>query len=103
MIELPPLDGDSDERSLGWVALNYRTAHTVNAQGQYEQLERFVREYGLACRRAALEEAAQVCDEAAAQSRRMDWPDFAVAESGCADAIRAAAEIGSGGGRDAAA
>lgn len=54
MIELP--------EPLPWHALNYRTAHTVDAEAMWQELAEAIREYGNACARAAMARDAQICD-----------------------------------------
>jgi hypothetical protein len=61
--KLPPLP-DENDNSLGWHALNYRTAHTMHAQAMYEELERYVREYGALCARQATESIADALSDA---------------------------------------
>lgn len=55
MIELPPLEHpESDDLSLGWHALNYRTANTLHAEAMYQELCAFVRAYAEQAVRDAL-------------------------------------------------
>jgi hypothetical protein len=62
-IELPPFHADAEGQDLGWHALNYRTAHTLQAHWMWVELEKYVREE---IRSAVLQErerCARVCEE----------------------------------------
>lgn len=78
----------SDENSLRWHALNYRTAHTMHAEAAWKELEAFVAAAILAER----ERCAKLCEREAKKQRR-DWPENAdvgpdYAATRCAEAIR---------------
>ena len=89
MIELP--------EPLPWHALNYRTAHTVDAEAMWQELAEAIREYGNACARAAMERAAQIADAEraefmpqAANNNGSRESDFAFGSVNSAERIAAA-------------
>lgn len=55
-MEMPPLKNDDEDLDLRWHALNYRTADTRHAEAMWQELERYVENYGELCARMAREQ-----------------------------------------------
>lgn len=92
--ETPPPDEEGN--SLGWHALNYRSAHTVHAQARWLELERYVNALTETAYQAGLERAAEIADRNAAGLTRQGNAAFPHIARSIAASIRAE-EAGSGG------